>query len=127
MRPSGSRVLVVEDNREALSGLFTLLSNAGFCVYAAANGEDALAHLDAGPLPHVILLDLMMPKVTGWAILRHLQTDTTLREIPVVVMTALDAETARVVGADLVLHKPIQPRDLIEAVQRLAPPTETAN
>ena len=120
MTPAGRRVLVVEDNREALSGLFTLLSDAGFSVHAAENGDEALDLLDAGARPNVIVLDLMMPKVTGWDILRHLQTDVDLRQIPVVVMTALDPETARVIGADLVLQKPIAPGELIDAVTRLS-------
>ena len=114
------RVLLVEDNRDALSGLYMLLSNAGFSVLMAENGDEALFLIDRGVRPDVIVLDLMMPKVSGWDILKQLQQDPELREIPVIVVTALDREDAHVVGADVVMQKPIQPGELISEVQRLA-------
>jgi CheY-like chemotaxis protein len=113
------RVLLVEDNRDALSGLYMLLSNAGFSVLMAENGDEALFLIDRGVRPDVIVLDLMMPKVSGWDILKQLQQDPELREIPVIVVTALDREDAHVVGADVVMQKPIQPGELISEVQRL--------
>ena len=114
------RVLLVEDNRDALSGLYMLLSNAGFSVLMAENGDEALFLIDRGVRPDVIVLDLMMPKVSGWDILKQLQQDPEIREIPVIVVTALDREDAHVVGADVVMQKPIQPGELISEVQRLA-------
>ena len=114
------KVLLVEDNRDALSGLYMLLSNAGFSVLMAENGDEALFLIDRGVRPDVIVLDLMMPKVSGWDILKQLQQDPELREIPVIVVTALDREDAHVVGADVVMQKPIQPGELISEVQRLA-------
>jgi CheY-like chemotaxis protein len=114
------RVLLVEDNRDALSGLYMLLSHAGFSVLMAENGDEALFLIDRGVRPDVIVLDLMMPKVSGWDILKQLQQDPELREIPVIVVTALDREDAHVVGADVVMQKPIQPGELISEVQRLA-------
>ena len=114
------RVLLVEDNRDALSGLYTLLTNAGFGVMMADNGDEALFLIDRGARPDVIVLDLMMPKVSGWEILKHLQGDPELREIPVIVISALDKEDAHVVGADVVMQKPINPTALIAEVQRFA-------
>jgi CheY-like chemotaxis protein len=117
---ASKRVLLVEDNREALSGLYQLLTGAGFSVMMAENGDDALFLVDRGARPDVIVLDLMMPKVSGWDILKHLQGDPELREIPVIVVTALDKDDAHVVGADVVMQKPIQPAVLISEVKRLA-------
>ena len=117
---AAKRVLLVEDNRDALSGLYMLLTNAGFSVLMAENGDDALFLIDRGARPDVVVLDLMMPKVSGWDILKQLQSDQELREIPVIVVTALDKEDAHVVGADVVMQKPIQPGELISEVQRLA-------
>jgi CheY-like chemotaxis protein len=113
------RVLLVEDNRDALSGLSMLLTNAGFSVLMAENGDEALFLIDRGVRPDVIVLDLMMPKVSGWDILKQLQGDPELREIPVIVVTALDKGDAHVVGADVVMQKPIEPGALISEVQRL--------
>ena len=112
------RILVVEDDRDTLSGLFMLLTHAGFSVLTAEHGAQAVDLLAHGIRPRAILLDLMMPKVTGWDVLKHLQTDPELREIPVIVMTAA-AEHKPVIGADLVLKKPIEPEKLIAEVARL--------
>ena len=117
---AAKRVLVVEDNRDALSGLYMLLTHAGFAVVMAENGDEALFLIDRGMRPHVIVLDLMMPKVSGWDILKQLQSDPELREVPVIVVTALDKDDAHVVGADVVMQKPIEPGALISEVQRLA-------
>jgi CheY-like chemotaxis protein len=114
------RVLLVEDNRDALSGLNMLLTGAGFSVLMAENGDEALFLIDRGVRPDVIVMDLMMPKVSGWDILKQLREDPELRETPVIVVTALDKEEAHVVGADVVMQKPIQPGELISEVQRLA-------
>jgi CheY-like chemotaxis protein len=114
------RVLLVEDNRDALSGLNMLLTGAGFSVLMAENGDEALFLIDRGVRPDVIVLDLMMPKVSGWDVLKQLREDPELRETPVIVVTALDKEDAHVVGADVVMQKPIQPGELISEVQRLA-------
>ena len=113
------RILVVEDDRDTLSGLFMLLTQAGFSVLTAEHGAQAVDLLAHGLRPGVILLDLMMPKVTGWDVLKHLQTDPELREIPVLVMTAVAESAKPVVGADVVLRKPIEPDRLIAEVARL--------
>ena len=113
------RVLVVEDDRDTLSGLFMLLTHAGFSVLTAEHGAQAVDLLAHGIRPRVILLDLMMPKVTGWDVLKHLQTDPDLRQIPVVVMTAAPETSRPVIGADVVLRKPIEPHKLIAEVARL--------
>ena len=117
--PNRDRILVVEDDRDTLSGLFTLLMNAGFSVLTAEHGAQAVDLLAHGIRPRLILLDLMMPKVTGWDVLKHLQSDPELREIPVVVMTAAGESAKPVVGADVVLRKPVQPDRLIGEVARL--------
>jgi CheY-like chemotaxis protein len=113
------RILVVEDDRDTLSGLFMLLTHAGFTVLTAEHGAQAVDLLAHGIRPRVILLDLMMPKVTGWDVLKHLQTDPDLRGIPVVVMTAAPETSRPVIGADVVLRKPIEPDKLIAEVARL--------
>lgn len=120
--PNRDRILVVEDDRDTLAGLFMLLTHAGFSVLTAEHGAQAVDLLAHGIRPRVILLDLMMPKVTGWDVLKHLQSDPELREIPVLVMTAAGPTAKPVVGADVVLRKPIEPERLIAEVARLVTP-----
>lgn len=125
--PNRDRVLIVEDNRDALGGLFLILTQAGFSVLTAENGAQAVDLLAHGIRPRLILLDLMMPRVSGWEVLRHLQQDPELRTIPVIVMTGVPDAQTRVVGADVVLAKPIDPDELVAQVKRLADAARAAN
>lgn len=122
--PNRDRILVVEDDRDTLTGLYMLLTHAGFSVLTAEHGAQAVDLLAHGIRPRLILLDLMMPKVTGWDVLKHLQSDPELREIPVVVTTAAGESAKPVVGADVVLRKPVQPDRLISEVSRLMEATQ---
>jgi DNA-binding response OmpR family regulator len=117
--PAGQRILLVEDNPNTLAGLSAFLTDAGFAVMTAAHGSEAVDLLSQGDLPQLIILDLMMPKVTGWDLLKHLQGDLDLRQIPVIVATALHPAEARTTGADVVLQKPIHPAELLVEVRRL--------
>jgi CheY-like chemotaxis protein len=117
--PAGQRILLVEDNPNTLAGLSAFLTGAGFAVMTAAHGSEAVDLLSQGDLPQLIILDLMMPKVTGWDLLKHLQGDLDLRQIPVIVTTALHPAEARTSGADVVLQKPIHPAELLVEVRRL--------
>jgi CheY-like chemotaxis protein len=116
---AGDRILLVEDNRNTLAGLSAFLADAGFVVATAEHGSEAVDLLTQSPLPRLIILDLMMPRVTGWDLLRHLQGDLELRQIPVIVTTALHPAEARTAGADVVLQKPIRPAELLAEVTRL--------
>jgi CheY-like chemotaxis protein len=118
------RILLVEDHPNTLVGLSAFLTGAGFLVTTAAQGSEAVDILSQPPLPQLIVLDLMMPKVTGWDLLKHLRGDLDLRQIPVIVTTALELTEARAAGADVVLHKPIEPTELLAEVNRLLPVRE---
>ncbi len=120
--PNRARILVVENDRSALLGLFAALTDAGFSVVTAEDGAQAVDLLEQGIPPAVIMLDLVLPKVSGWEVLKHLRADPELREIPVIVMTGMERAEARAI-ADVVLQKPISLPDLIAAAQRLAYPS----
>ena len=72
-----------------------------------------------GVRPRLVVLDLVLPKVDGWTIIKHLQGDMDLRQIPVIVTTALSQANQRVQGADLILEKPIDPSRLVLEIGRL--------
>ena len=120
--PNRERILLVEDDRDTLAALFTILTQAGYSILTAENGAQAADLLSHGIHPRLIVLDLMLPKVSGWEMLKHLRQDPALRDIPVIVVTALSAQEARTFGADTVLHKPLDPALLLEAIaQKLRP------
>jgi CheY-like chemotaxis protein len=117
--PRPHPVLLVEDDPSTLMGLVELLTNQGYPVLAARNGAEAVDLLSEGFRPAVILLDLTLPKVSGWEFLNYLRRDGELRDIPVIVVTALSQQEAHVIGADLVLQKPVNLSELLAEVKRL--------
>src|SRR4051794_20026068 len=78
-------VLIVDDNNALRETLAELLEGTGYGVACAANGRQALDYLRTGGLPGLILLDVRMPVMNGWKLLKVLEADPALRRIPVVV------------------------------------------
>lgn len=112
-----ARVLVIDDEADLRETLADLLEEEGFSTEQAANGVQALALLRAeAPRPDVILLDLMMPEMSGWQFRDEQLADPELASIPVVVMSAVDASG---VDADVKLKKPFDVRHLLSSVERL--------
>jgi putative two-component system response regulator len=105
-------VLIVDDTPENLTVIGELLS-ADYLVRAAISGERALRLVHSSPRPDLILLDVMMPGMDGYAVMEHLQRDHQTRDIPVIFITALDQQTDQLHGFDLgavdYITKPIQP------------------
>src|SRR3954468_1600196 len=87
--PAGrSLVLVVDDDFDIREALSDVLASEGYSVLTAADGSEALETLRGGIRPAVMLLDLMMPRLSGVEVIDALQKDESLREIPVVVCSA---------------------------------------
>ena len=83
------RILLAEDDRILRKAGETALRNRGYEVIAAVDGEDALAKAREAP-PDLVLLDVMMPKIHGFDVLRGLKGDPRLRDIPVIMLTNLE-------------------------------------
>lgn len=91
MATRGRRILLVEDDRFLRRAGEATLRQRGFTVVAAADGEEALRHVAAGPFD-LILLDLIMPKIQGFEVLRRLKADPGTASIPVIVLSNLGQE-----------------------------------
>jgi CheY-like chemotaxis protein len=116
-------ILLVEDDLGIRTLLAEVLTEEGHAVAMAADGADALAQLAVAPRPpQLILLDLMMPVMSGWAFRAQQGTDPRWFEIPVVVLTAspMLAETV-VPRASAVLAKPIDLDTLLSTIQQYGP------
>ena len=107
-----SNLLVVDDdetNRKILSGR---LEAEGHKVFVAENGRQALKMIEAQPFD-LVLLDILMPEMDGYQVLQYLKSHQTLRDIPVIVLSALDeiqsAVTCIEMGAEDYLTKPFNP------------------
>jgi CheY-like chemotaxis protein len=100
-------------------GLVTLLQNDGFSVVAVTNGQEALDALESGLRPALMLIDLMLPEVSGWDLLKYLHEDFELRLIPTIVVTAAADERTPLI-TDYVLAKPVDVGRLLTLVRKLA-------
>jgi CheY-like chemotaxis protein len=117
------RVLVVEDD-DVIRQLITVnLELEGFEVVPAIDGQDALEKI-AAVKPDVITLDVMMPRLDGWATAEKLREDPETAGIKIVLLSAraqgADLQHGQRIGVDAYLTKPFDPDELIEVIRRLA-------
>jgi len=116
------KILVVDDEPDALELIAFNLKNAGLEVLTAENGDQAL-RLARSQLPDLILLDLMLPEVDGLEVCKILRRDPATSAIPIIMVTAKAAEMDRVLGlelgADDYVTKPFSPRELVLRVKNL--------
>lgn len=117
------RVLIAEDEPNIVESLTFLLERAGFAVAVETDGRKALDTALADP-PDVLVLDVMLPELDGYEILRRLRADPKAETLPVLILTAKgqreDRETALDSGADLFITKPFANAEVVAAVERLA-------
>jgi CheY-like chemotaxis protein len=114
----GHKVLVVDDDEEAREIIERFLQKDGFEVMTAASGEEGLriAHRIK---PAAITLDVMMPDMDGWSVLRALQADPDLRDIPVVIVSMVEDKTKGYsLGATDYLTKPVNREQLLKVMNR---------
>ena len=122
-RPAAKpKLLIVDDTPLNLKLLGDLLAVKGYAVATASNGEEALARL-AQEVPDLVLLDVMMPGLSGYDVCRRIRADPATALLPVVMVTSLDPQQERVhgieAGADDFLSKPINQPELFARVQSL--------
>jgi two-component system cell cycle response regulator DivK len=122
---AGVSVVVVDDNPLNLELMKDVLAAAGYAVRQAASGPEALAAVKQ-ELPRIILMDIGMPQMDGYAVLKALRADPATASIPVVAVTSYamagDERRARAAGFDGYVPKPIDirtlPRSVAEVLDR---------
>jgi CheY-like chemotaxis protein len=120
MATTAHPVLVVEDDADIRDAMIGILEAEGYAVRGACHGAEALAELQAGSRPCIILLDLMMPVMDGWAFCREREKDPALATIPIVVVSAVARHDPRNACVRAVEHltKPIDVAKLLATVER---------
>jgi len=115
-----SKILVVDDEKNIRLVVGKSLEKAGFDVYYAVDGVQAVEKAN-DINPDLVLLDLRLPKMNGFLVLEALKSDTSTEDIPVIILSALSEEddVQRVIslGAEDFLVKPISQSDLLSAVE----------
>ncbi|HVT65273.1 MAG TPA: response regulator [Mycobacteriales bacterium] len=114
------RVLIIDDDRPTRALVETLLGDEGFIVDGVAVATEALAHIEQHP-PDVVLLDIMMPEISGYGLMAEIRDRT---DVPIIFLSAKGGEADRVrgirLGADDYVVKPFSNDDLVERVRRFA-------
>lgn len=120
MRPY--RVLIADDDPQGVELLEAYLSDTGYDVQTSADGEEALAKVQSWQ-PDLILLDVMMPKISGFEVCKRLRADAGSKSTGVLMITALDqqsdVERAVEAGTDDFVTKPINKNELLKRIRAL--------
>ena len=117
------RILIAEDEPSIIEALSFILTREDFDVSVEMNGDEALSSVFANK-PHVMILDVMLPGMNGFEVLKQLRTKYTDEELPVLMLTAKgqsqDRQQAIDCGANLFITKPFDNQDIVRAVKELA-------
>ncbi len=115
-------ILIAEDEPSILESLDFILKRAGWSIESVTDGEAALVALRRSR-PRMVVLDVMLPKRSGFEVLKQIRADAATRDLPVLILTAKgqaqDKRTAEELGADGFVTKPYANAEVVGAVRRL--------
>lgn len=122
MQQRKKKILIVDDEKQLVSLVSLHMTMAGYEVFSASDGEEALLKIKENK-PDLIVLDLMLPKIDGWEVCKRLRAASGMSNIPVIMLTAR-AETRDKLkgfecGTDDYITKPFSPRELVARVKRV--------
>ena len=120
---SSSIILLVDDNEQNLELMQAYLEDLPCSLQIARDGIEAVEMIDGGVPPDMVLLDVMMPRMSGFEVCQKIKSNPATRDIPVIMVTALhevsDVERAVEVGTDDFISKPVNKLELITRVRSL--------
>jgi CheY-like chemotaxis protein len=118
-----ARIMVVDDEPDIRAILSKILNKRGYEVDLYESAEEAIEKLRSGDRPDLIILDLMMPGMSGIEACRVIKSDPTLKDIPVIILTVMvepeTKEESREAGADAHVDKPINMAKLFHTIESL--------
>lgn len=121
--PSRGHILVADDEPHIRRILVAILESAGYSVFQASDGGDALEALEEAKAPDFFILDLMMPRASGLDVLGRIRSHPLHRHTPVIILTAKgqdsDRDAAMQAGADDFVTKPFSPKKLLSRIQEI--------
>jgi len=116
---NGCKVLVVDDDIDSRQMLVELLEREGYSATGAENGSRALASLEDGLDPDLILTDLQMPVMSGWELCEHVKLEPRLRSIPIVLLCGMAGQQRGQLQVDGVFEKPTDTSRLLARIAEL--------
>ena len=118
----GKKIFIVDDEPDILDFCHLVLETEGFEVRTATNGLELIKELN-NFVPDLILLDIMMPDMDGWEVLRMLQNDDRYESIPIAMLTAKTQAKDKILGiqegAVDYITKPFAPDELLERIEKI--------
>jgi two-component system OmpR family response regulator len=121
MDPHKVRVLIVDDDQSVALLIEKALHTFGLQTRIALNRKEIVAALSEKPLPHLVLLDIMMPDANGFDVLNRIRHHPAMAKLPVLLVTALgerkDITRGLMLGADGYITKPVPPSVLLQAIE----------
>jgi DNA-binding response OmpR family regulator len=117
------KILCIEDEPEMIDLIRLILSRRGYEVYGAPGGEEGIK-MTRELHPDLVLLDLMMPDMDGWEVYQQMKAEASMRDIPVIVVTAKAQNIDKVLGlhiakVDDYIAKPFGPQELMDSVDKV--------
>jgi len=123
-----ARVLIVEDDPDLVALVRRWLERDAHQIEHVADGAAALERLARAPLPQLVLLDVMLPKVDGFAVLQKIRGEPLTRNLPVVMITSFsrdkDAARGRELGANDYVVKPLMERNFLKRIEEFLKPSK---
>jgi len=115
------KILMIDDEQSLLEIVDILLTSNGYSVQTALDGELGL-NMAKNSIPDVIILDVMMPKMSGYMVARLLSEDPYLKDVPIILLTAAAQVAGNIpisVSATLKLSKPFEPEVLLDSLRKI--------
>ncbi|PIQ88622.1 MAG: hypothetical protein COV72_07365 [Candidatus Omnitrophica bacterium CG11_big_fil_rev_8_21_14_0_20_42_13] len=116
------KILIIEDESDTCKALRFRFENRGFDVICAKDGRDGLEKAQA-EFPALIILDLMLPELSGEEVCKEIRRNESIAKVPIIMLTAKDTDTdrvvGRVIGADSYMTKPFEIEELLREINRL--------
>lgn len=120
-------ILVVDDDPDILDGITTILESQSYRIDTARDGKKCLEMI-ANEKPDLLILDLLMPRMDGWGVIREMRSEPRFVDIPIMILTTViedasrrryELETGMAMDVQDYIQKPARPDDLINRVERL--------
>jgi CheY-like chemotaxis protein len=120
-------ILIVDDDPDILEGILTILESQPYRVATARDGKKCMEMIQQEP-PDLLILDLLMPRMDGWGVIREMRSEPRLTSIPVMILTTViedasrrryELETGLAMDVQDYVQKPARPADLIRRIERL--------
>jgi two-component system alkaline phosphatase synthesis response regulator PhoP len=120
-------VLVVDDDPDILSGIVTVLESQPYRLATAQDGKKCM-EMVAQEVPDLLILDLLMPRMDGWGVIREMRSEPRYANVPIMVLTTViedasrrryELETGMAMDVQQYVQKPIRPAELIRCVEEL--------